>query len=309
MSVSPGQAINGTCPSGKDSHVPSLIENVIFSHLWRGIAIMSVKSVMPIAVLCIAVLAATSALLLPKPSAEAAAPPVKKAAVVKAYPHDRTAFCQGLAVLDGQLLEGTGQYQKSRLRLVDIESGKSVSDQRNADDVFGEGVTVWKDRIFQLTWRNGYLLVYDARTLQQTGFVRYSDIDRKLAEGWGLTHDGHSLILSDGSADLRFINPETFKLEKTVRVKSGSRTLTKLNELEFVSGQILANVWYEDRIASIDPGSGQVTAWIDLSHLRPREVKNDREAVLNGIAWDEKSQRLFVTGKHWPMLYEIEIGD
>ncbi|HQX52813.1 MAG TPA: glutaminyl-peptide cyclotransferase [Planctomycetaceae bacterium] len=268
---------------------------------------MSVKTVMPIAVLCIAVVAATSAMLLPKPSAEAAAPPVTRAVLVKAYPHDRTAFCQGLAIHNGQLVEGTGQYQKSRLRLVDIESGKSVSDQKNSDDVFGEGVAVWKDRIFQLTWKNGYLLVYDAKTLQRTGFVRYSAIDPKLAEGWGLTHDGHSLILSDGSADLRFINPDTFKLEKKLRVKSGYRSLTKLNELEFVNGQILANVWYEDRIACIDPASGQVTEWIDLSHLRPREVKHDREAVLNGIAWDEKARRLFVTGKHWPTLFEIKL--
>lgn len=214
---------------------------------------------MPIAVLCIAALAAGFALLLPKPTAESAAPPVTKAVMVKAYPHDRTAFCQGLVMYEGRLLEGTGQYQKSRLRLVNIDTGKSVSDQKNSDDVFGEGITIWKDRVYQLTWRNGYMLVYDARTLQSTGYVRYRDIDPKLSEGWGLTHDGHSLILSDGSSDLRFINPDTFKLEKSVRVKSGRKAITKLNELEFVNGRILANVWYEDRIACIEPASGSVT--------------------------------------------------
>ena len=264
---------------------------------------------MPIAALCVAVLAAASVLLLPKPSAEAAAPPVTKAQIVRAYPHDRTAFCQGLVVHEGRLLEGTGQYKKSLLRLVDIDSGKSVSDQKNADDVFGEGITVWQDRVFQLTWRNGYMLVYDAMTLQRTGYVRYRDIDPKLSEGWGLTHDGHSLILSDGSADLRYINPETFKLEKKLRVQSGLKSITYLNELEYVNGQIFANIWYEDCIACIDPATGKVTEWIDLAHIRPREVRNDREAVLNGIAWDEKAQRLFVTGKHWPTLFEIKLSN
>ena len=264
---------------------------------------------MPIAALFIGALAAGAALLLPKPSVDSAVPPVTKAVMVKAYPHDRTSFCQGLVTYEGRLLEGTGQYQKSRLRLVDLDTGKSVLDQTNADDVFGEGVTIWKDHVYQLTWRNGYMLVYDVKTLQSKGYVPYRDIDPKLREGWGLTHDGHSLILSDGSADLRFINPDTFKLEKTVRVKSGSKTVTKLNELEFVNGRIFANVWYEDRIACIDPASGKVTKWIDMAHLRPREVKNDREAVLNGIAWDAKAKRLFVTGKHWPTMYEIELSE
>ena len=264
---------------------------------------------MPVAALCIAVLAATSVMLLPKPAAEAASPPVIKAQVVKTYPHDRSAFCQGLVVHEGRLLEGTGQYRKSMLRLVEIDSGKSVNDQKNADDVFGEGVTVWKDRVFQLTWRNGYMLVYDAKTLQPSGYIRYRDMDPNLSEGWGLTHDGHSLILSDGSADLRFINPETFKLERKVRVKSGLKSISYLNELEFVNGRIFANIWYEDRIACIDPATGKVTEWIDLAHIRPREVKNNREAVLNGIAWDEKTQRLFVTGKHWPTLFEIKLSE
>jgi len=264
---------------------------------------------MPIAALSIASLAAAAAFLLPGPTTEAATPPVTKAVLVKAYPHDPTAFCQGLVTYDGRLLEGTGEYRKSQLRLVDINTGNAISEMKNADDVFGEGITVWKDKLFQLTWQNGFMLVYDVETLQRTGYVRYRDIDPKLREGWGITHDGHSLILSDGTADLRFVNPDTFKLERSVRVKSRFKPITKLNELEFVNGRILANVWYEDRIACIDPANGNVEEWIELSHLRPREVRNNREAVLNGIAWDQKNQRLFVTGKHWPALFEIKLKE
>jgi glutamine cyclotransferase len=264
---------------------------------------------MPIAALCSGILAAGTVMLLPKPSANALTPPVTKALIVNAYPHDSSAFCQGLVAYEGRLLEGTGQYRKSQLRLVDIGTGNAISHLKNADDVFGEGITIWKDNLFQLTWQNGYMLVYDVETLKSKGFVRYRDIDAKLREGWGITHDGHSLILSDGTADLRFVNPDTFKLEKSIRVKSGFKAITKLNELEFVNGQILANVWYEDRIACIDPATGKVTEWIELSHLRPREVRNNREAVLNGIAWDAKAQRLFVTGKHWPTLYEIKLSE
>lgn len=274
-----------------------------------GVPHRSWRTLMPIAALLIAAMAASTALLLPPPPTESTAPPVIKAVMVKAYPHDRTAFCQGLVTSEGRLLEGTGQYHKSRLRLVDLETGKSVLDQKNSPDVFGEGITIWKDLVYQLTWRNGYMLVYDLKTLQSKGSIRYRDIDPKLMEGWGITHDGHSLIISDGSAALRFIDPDTLKLEKTIRVKAGSKALTKLNELEFVNGRILANVWYEDRIACIDPASGKVTEWIDMAHLRPREVKHDREAVLNGIAWDAETQRLFVTGKHWPTIYEIVLSE
>ena len=260
---------------------------------------------MPCGVLIVAV-AVGASLLFSEPSA-GAAPPVIKATLIQSFPHDQTAFCQGLVVYDGHLLEGTGQYSHSRLRQVDIESGRSVVDQRLGSEVFGEGITVWKDTVLQLTWRNGYLITYDARTLQRTGTVRYSSIDPNLREGWGIAHDGHSLIISDGSSSLRFVNPETFKLERSLTVRSGARALSKLNELEFVNGQIFANVWYEDRIACIDPENGAVTEWIELSHLRPREVRGNREAVLNGIAWDEKTRRLFVTGKHWPKLFEISI--
>lgn len=237
----------------------------------------------------------------------AAAPPVKKAQLIATYPHDETAFCQGLVVHDGKLVEGTGQYARSRLRIVDLETGRPETEVRLGSDQFGEGITIWKDSILQLTWRNGYLLTWDATSLQQTGTIRYADVDRSWNEGWGITHNGHSLIVSDGTSALRYINPETWKLERTVKVRNSGRPLSKLNELEFVGDRILANVWYEDRIACINPESGVVEQWIDVSHLRPRAVRGAKESVLNGIAWDEKAGRLFVTGKHWPQLFEISV--
>ena len=173
--------------------------------------------------------------------------------------------------------------------------------------MFGEGITVWKDRVIQLTWKNGYLLLYDAASLQRQAYVRYRDIDSSLKEGWGITHDGVHLIISDGSSVLRFVDPSTFKLVRKLNVKNGFRSLSQLNELEFVQGEIFANVWYSDQIARIDPSSGKVTGWLDLSAIIPREVRRNKEAVLNGIAWDPTEKRLFVTGKHWPKLYQIRV--
>jgi len=263
------------------------------------------KRMLPFAVLAAAVIAAGVAMLTPGSGAASAAATVIDAKLVQAYPHDETAFCQGLAFHESQLLEGTGQYGRSRLRLVDLETGRPRIDVPLANNVFGEGVTVWKDRILQLTWQNGYVIVYDANTLRQTGTVAYRDIDPKLREGWGLTHDGTHLILSDGTSLLRFIDPERWVTVKSMRVKSGFRSVDKLNELEYINGEIFANVWYQDRIARIDPESGRVTSWLDVSKLRPRSVRRNREAVLNGIAWDAQQQRLFVTGKNWPKLFEI----
>jgi glutamine cyclotransferase len=254
-------------------------------------------------VLVVATVAAGAAML--SPGASTAAAPVQTVRLVKTFPHDRNSFCQGLVMLNGAILEGTGQYNRSRLRLVDLPTGKPTVDVALPGNVFGEGVTVWKNRILQLTWKNGYLLTYDSATLQRTGSVQYRTIDRNLYEGWGITHDGTHLIISDGSSTLRFVDPETFRMVRRLRVKDGFRGVSKLNELEFVNGEILANVWYKDRIARIDPDSGRVVGWLDLRALRPPTLRNDREAVLNGIAWDAVSQRLFVTGKNWPTLLEI----
>lgn len=266
---------------------------------------MKWKPLMPIAVLALAVASVLAAFGLSGGSAVQAGPPVSPVTVVRKFPHDKTSFCQGLVFHNGRLLEGTGQYRKSRLRLVDLATGRSVNDVVLADDVFGEGVTVWKDHILQLTWRNGYLIVYNADTLKQEGFVSYRSIDPSLREGWGITHDGTNLIISDGSATLRFVDPETFRVVRSVTVRNGLRSQQQLNELEFVDGEIFANIWYSDQIARINPASGEITGWLDLAPLKPRELRFDREAVLNGIAWDDQSSRLFVTGKNWPIIYEI----
>lgn len=273
------------------------------------VAVCSRRKLMPLAVLLLAGTAVLAALAWPSGSSAEAAPPVQPVTVVRAFPHDATAFCQGLVVHNGQLLEGTGQYAQSRLRHVDLESGQSLREVRLDDRIFGEGITVWQDQILQLTWKNGFLLRYDAGTLQSLGSVPYRDIDPGLREGWGITQDGRHLIISDGSATLRFVDPATFRLVRTVVVKNGWRSLSQLNELEYVDGQILANVWYRDDIARIDPATGVVLGWLDLSAIKPREIRRNREAVLNGIAWDSDNRRLFVTGKNWPKLFEIRLPD
>lgn len=260
---------------------------------------------MPIAVLLISAMAAVASLWSASGSAAAPRAPVTKVQVVRSYPHDPSAFCQGLVIHQGKLLEGTGQYQHSRLRFVDLQTGRPTAEVALPDDVFGEGITVWNESIIQLTWRSGYLILWDVQTLQRQGTIALRKIDPSLTEGWGITHDGRHLIISDGSAVLRFVDPRTFKTVRRLRVKDGFRAVDELNELEFVNGEILSNVWYRDQIARIDPASGKVRGWLDLSALRPPEVARNREAVLNGIAWDPDSKRLFVTGKHWPKLYEI----
>jgi len=263
------------------------------------------KRIMPPFVLLLAATAAAVSLWTPAGSTAAPGTPVTPVKVVAVYPHDHTAFCQGLVVHDGKLLEGTGQYQHSRLRIVDLQTGRPTTDIPLPDDVFGEGITVWNNTIIQLTWRNGYLITWDATTLQRTGTVALRQIDRTLTEGWGITHDGTHLIISDGSAVLRLVDPKTFRTVRRLRIKDGFRSVDQLNELEFVNGEILANVWYRDQIARINPDTGKVIGWLDLSALSPKEVARNREAVLNGIAWDATNKRLFVTGKHWPKLYEI----
>lgn len=237
------------------------------------------------------------------PGVSSAAAPVQRVQIVNKYPHDPTSFCQGLVVHQGALLEGTGHYRQSKLRLVDVESGRPSVDIQLPAEVFGEGVTVWQDTILQLTWRNGYLITYDANTLRRTGTVRLRDIDSSLREGWGITHDNKNLIISDGSSTLRIVDPKTYRTVQRLRVRDGRRSVSKLNELEYVDGEIFANVWYLDRIARIDPATGLVNGWLDLEPLRP--PGSSREDALNGIAWDAGKKRLFVTGKNWPTLYEI----
>lgn len=237
--------------------------------------------------------------------------PVEKVTLVAEHPHDPTAFCQGLVFHDGKLLEGTGQYGESKLRLVDLQTGQPTMNKPLANNIFGEGVTVFGTTAIQLTWKNGYLILYDVNTWQETGRVRLRDIDRTLTEGWGITHDNTHLIISDGSSKLRFVDPvnrtRPWKTVRRIYVKDGRRPVKDLNELEYVNGKIFANVWYKDQIAVIDPKTGKVEKWLDIGPLRPPSVRGDKEAALNGIAWDEKLNRLFVTGKDWPKLFEIKL--
>ena len=220
--------------------------------------------------------------------------------VVDAFPHDPDAFTQGLAISGGRLFEGTGLYGSSRLREVDLRTGAVLREVDLPDSAFGEGIAVVGDRVVQLTWRGGIGYVYDRDTFRRVDSFRYE------GEGWGLAFDGTRLILSDGTPTLRFLDPRTFEVVRTVRVLADGEPVDRLNELEFIDGEVYANVWKSDRIARIDPGTGRVTAWVDLSGLRPPGAIGP-ESVLNGIAHDPSSDRLFVTGKSWPELFEIEL--
>ena len=219
--------------------------------------------------------------------------------IVNTYPHDQNAFCQGLDFDGETLFESTGKYGQSTVRRVNLETGEVETQLQLDERLFGEGLTLFEDRMLQLTWRRGLGYVYDAKTLKPLSTFQYN------GEGWGLTHDGDNLIMSDGSDRLRFLDPDSFTLIKTIRVKDGDRSIRRLNELEFVKGQILANVWQTNRIAMIAPETGKVTGWINLSGLLSNRL--GREDVLNGIAYEETSDRLFVTGKNWPQLFEIKL--
>jgi glutamine cyclotransferase len=220
--------------------------------------------------------------------------------VVHVYPHDADAFTQGL-VYDGEALyEGTGHYGKSSLRKVDLETGRVLENLALNRRQFGEGVTLLDDKLYQLTWKSGVCLVYDKKTLRGIGTLRYR------GEGWGLTHDGKHLIVSDGTNLLRFVDPKTFRVVRTLRVTERGRPVDQLNELEYVNGTIYANRWYRDYILCISPKTGEVTAWIDCTELWPMNQR-PRESVLNGIAYDADTGHLLVTGKNWPKLFEIEV--
>lgn len=244
-------------------------------------------------------------LLIVSGSSAAGDAPVVKAEVLAEYPHDSSAFCQGLVVRNGALVESTGRLGQSRLRRVDPESGRVLKEIKLRDDIFAEGITIFNNDLIQLTWRNREIYIWDADTFEYRRTLPLKSVDRELREGWGITHDGQQLILSDGSHTLRFIDPTSFRLIRRLIVREGRKTIRNLNELEWVNGEILANVWYDRRIARIDPESGQVRAWIDMQHAVPAAVRRDREAVLNGIAWDPESERLYVTGKNWPSLFVI----
>jgi glutaminyl-peptide cyclotransferase len=220
--------------------------------------------------------------------------------VVKTYPHDKNAFTQGLIFDQGELYESTGLQGKSSIRKVDLDTGKVLQISSLDDRYFGEGMTLWQDRLIQLTWVSKTGLVYDKKTLKQLTTFSYP------TQGWGITHNNQELIMSDGSNTLYFLNPDSFKQTRRIQVKDRDRPVDRLNELEFVNGEIWANVWMSDRIARIDPETGIVQGWIDLTGIIDPASRASKDAVLNGIAYDPKSDRLFVTGKLWPKLFEIK---
>jgi glutaminyl-peptide cyclotransferase len=221
--------------------------------------------------------------------------------IVNMLPHDANAFTQGLVVSDGKFVESTGQEGRSSLRSVDPATGKVLKKVDVSSPYFAEGIALLQGKIYQLTWQHQVGFIYDAQSFERVGQFNYT------GEGWGLTTDGHSLILSDGTSRLRFIDPGTFQVTRTIAVLDGRMPVTELNELEYVHGEIYANIWHDNRIATIDPQSGRVTSWIDLTGIMPEGELTDQEAVLNGIAYDDAHDKLFVTGKLWPRVFEIKI--
>lgn len=227
--------------------------------------------------------------------------PVQGYRVVHAYPHDSSAFTQGLVMVNGILYEGTGLNGKSSVRAVDLATGRTLQSVKVPDKYFGEGLTDWGGNLVELTWKAHQGFIYDQFSLRQIKTFEYK------GEGWGLTHDRKNLIMSDGTPVLRFFDPVTFKVVRKVSVSDGRRPVDELNELEYIHGEIYANIWQTDRIARISPATGKVIEWIDLSGLLPEDERTDGNAVLNGIAYDQKNDRLFVTGKLWPKLFEIKL--
>lgn len=228
--------------------------------------------------------------------------PILGVRIVKTFPHDPNAFTQGLEYHGGFLYESTGLEGISSLRKVAIESGRVLQSISLSPKDFGEGLTIFQGKIYQLTWlgKTGY--IYSLESFRKLGEFHYQ------SEGWGLTHDEHSLILSDGTNQLQYIDPATFKVQRRLEVYAGREAVTNLNELEYIHGLIYANIRHSPRIARIDPQSGEVRAWLDLRAISAKEER-EPEGVLNGIAYDEKGDRLFITGKDWPELLQIKIDE
>jgi glutamine cyclotransferase len=225
--------------------------------------------------------------------------------VVKTYPHDPNAFTQGLLFQDGKLYESTGLSNQSTLREVDLNSGTVQRKWSLPGSYFAEGLALFDGKLYQLTWQNKKAFVYDLngdpKSFHKAGEFSYT------GEGWGLTTDGHWLIMSDGTSTLRFLNPATFAVDHTIQVIKGDMPQDRLNELEYIKGEIYANIWKTDWVARIDPASGRVLGMIDFSYLLPDSDRTDATNVLNGIAYDPAGDRLFITGKNWPKLFEVRL--
>ncbi len=222
--------------------------------------------------------------------------------VIATYPHDRAAFTEGLVIDEGVLYESTGLNGQSSLRRVDLATGIALQSVALDSQYFGEGLTVWKNQLIQLTWKSHVAFVYDKSSFKLLKTFNYP------TEGWGLTHDDTSLIMSDGTPVIHFLDPSTFQETRRITVTDKGQPVVKLNELEYVRGEILANVWQTDRIARIAPGTGQVIGWIDLTGLLSQADRQQPVDVLNGIAYDAETDRLFVTGKLWPKIFEIALA-
>lgn len=237
----------------------------------------------------------------PSPSPTPAAPPVYTFNVINTYPHDPEAFTQGLDIEDGNLYEGTGLWGQSSLRLVSLETGAVIQREELSPEYFGEGITVLNGSIYQLTWQENTGFIYDQNSFELLETFNYP------TEGWGITHDGTRLIMSDGSSTIYFWDPETLTEIGRINVSDNEGPVIQLNELEYINGEIWANVWLADRIARISPETGQVLGWVDLTGLLDTTALEQPVDALNGIAYDEDNDRLFVTGKLWPTLFEIEL--
>jgi glutaminyl-peptide cyclotransferase len=235
---------------------------------------------------------------------KAAAAPIQTYSVINTYPHDGRAFTQGLIFLDGFLYESTGMVGRSSVRKVKLETGEVLQQRAVDSPYFAEGLTDWGDKLIQLTWQHHVGFVYDRATLQPQRSFPYA------GEGWGLTHDQTRLIMSDGGAagELRFLDPATLReTGRPLVVRDRGMPVQYLNELEYIRGEVWANVWLTNRLARINPKTGEVVAWVDLTGLMPANVKLPPEAILNGIAYDPGGDRIFVTGKYWPLLFEIRV--
>jgi glutamine cyclotransferase len=255
-----------------------------------------------------ATLALTACAFAPPPKAARPAPtantpaPIYGYQIVKTYAHDPNAFTEGLFFHKGLLYESTGLEGQSDIRKVRLETGEVLQKRALPPQYFGEGIIAWKDRLIELTWQSHVGFVYDLETFTPKARFTYP------GEGWALTTDGRRIIMSDGTAELRFLDPDSLKETGRLKVTDRGRPVNNLNELEWVKGEIYANIWQADRIARIDPASGRVLGWIDLSGLlNPALATVRRPDVLNGIAYDAARDRLFVTGKFWPLLYEIKL--
>lgn len=221
--------------------------------------------------------------------------------VVRTYPHDTQAFTQGLIFEQGHVYEGTGLLGRSSLRRVDLQTGRIEQRIDNGKNIFGEGITIFQGRIYQLTWNNKIVFIYDQENFSLIETIPYS------RQGWGITNDQESLIASDGSATLYFLDPKTLAERRQITVHSGQQKIELLNELEYINGKIYANIWESNRIAVISPNDGKVEGWIDLFGLYARLSFNKDIDVLNGIMFDQEKDRLFVTGKFWPSIFEIRL--